>query len=180
MNIIIETERLLLRELLPSDKEGMFLLDSNPKVHEFLLNNPIVSIEESEIYIANIRQQYIENGIGRYAVILKKTNQFIGWCGIKLSTEPENGYVNFHELGYRFIEDYWGKGYGYESAKAWLDYGFTTMKIKTIYAAAHIENKGSRKILEKIGMQFKNIFDWEGVECMWYELENNRISNDNN
>jgi [ribosomal protein S5]-alanine N-acetyltransferase len=172
MNIIIETERLILRELLPSDDEGMFRLDSNPNVHQFLGNNPVVSIEESRNYIANIRNQYLENGIGRYAVILKETNVFIGWCGIKYITEPENGHVNFYEIGYRFIEEYWGKGYGYESAKAWLDYGFKTMKIQTIYASANIENSGSRKILEKIGMQQKNNYNWNEIPCIWYELEN--------
>lgn len=172
MNIIIETERFILRELLPSDDERMFRLDSNPNVHRFLGNNPVISIEESRKYIANIRNQYLENEIGRYAVILKETNEFIGWCGIKYITEPENGHVNFHEIGYRFIEEYWGKGYGYESAKAWLDYGFKTMKIQTIYASANIENSGSRKILEKIGMHQKNEYNWNGMPCIWYELEN--------
>lgn len=172
MNIIIETERLILRELLPSDDGGMFHLDSNPNVHKFLGNNPVVSIEESRKYIANIRNQYLENGIGRYAVILKETNEFIGWCGIKYITEPENGYVNFYEIGYRFIEEYWGKGYGYEAAKAWLDYGFETMKIQKIFASANIENNSSRKILEKIGMYQKNKYNWNGISCIWYELEN--------
>lgn len=172
MNIIIETERLLLREILPSDDKGMFRLDSNPNVHKFLGNNPVNSIEESRKYITNIRNQYLENGIGRYAVILKETNDFIGWCGIKYITEPENGYINLYELGYRFIEEYWGKGYGYESAKAWLEYGFKTMKIQTMYASANTKNSGSRKILEKIGMQQKNEFNWNGIPCIWYELEN--------
>lgn len=172
MNITIETERLILRELLPIDDEGMYRLDSNPNVHKFLGNQPITSIEESRQYIDYIRNQYLENGIGRYAVILKETNEFIGWSGIKYITEHENGHINFYEIGYRFIEEYWGKGYGYESAKAWLDYGFKTMKIKTIYASANIENCGSRKILEKIGMQQKNEFNWNGIPCIWYELEN--------
>ena len=172
MNIILETERLLLREILPSDDKGMFRLDSNPNVHKFLGNNPVKSIEESRKLITNIRNQYLENGIGRYAVILKETNDFIGWCGIKYITEPENGYINFYELGYRFIEEYWGKGYGYESAKAWLEYGFKTMKIQTMYASANTKNSGSRKILEKIGMLQKNEFIWNGIPSIWYELEN--------
>ena len=175
MSIIIETDSLLLRALLPSDKEGMFLLDSNPNVHEFLGQRPVVSIEESQEYIASIQQQYIENGIGRYAVILKDTNQFIGWCGIKFIAERQNNHVNFYELGYRFIEDYWRKGYGYESAKAWLDYGFNNLNIKTMYASAHIDNKGSRHILEKLGMQTKNEFNWNGIPCIWYELKNKSI-----
>ncbi|MFA9189291.1 GNAT family N-acetyltransferase [Flavobacterium magnesitis] len=172
MNITIETERLILRELLPIDDEGMYRLDSNPNVHKFLGNQPIISIEESRQYIDYIRNQYLENGIGRYAVILKETNEFIGWSGIKYITEHENGHINFYEIGYRFIEEYWGKGYGYESAKAWLDYGFKTMKIQIIYAFANIENCGSHKILEKIGMQQKNEFNSNGIPCIWYELEN--------
>lgn len=172
MNITIETERLILRELLPTDDEGMYRLDSNPNVHKFLGNQPIISIEESRQYIDYIRNQYLKNGIGRYAVILKETNEFIGWSGIKYITEQENGYINFYEIGYRFIEEHWGKGYGYESAKAWLDYGFQTMKIETIYASASIENMGSRRILEKIRMLQKNEFNWNGIPCIWYELEN--------
>ncbi len=173
MSIIIQTERLILRELLPTDDEAMYDLDSNPNVHEYLGNKPVLKVEESRKYINSIRKQYVENGIGRYAVILKETQQFIGWCGIKYITEPENMHINFYEIGYRFIEEYWGKGFGYESAKAWLDYGFNSMKIKTMYASAHIENTGSRKILEKIGMELKNEYDWNGIPCVWYELYNN-------
>jgi len=175
MSIIIETERLLLREILNTDLEGMFALDNNPKVHAFLGNKPVISIEESSAYIQNIKKQYNENGIGRYAVILKETKEFIGWCGIKYITEPINNHVNIYEIGYRFIEDFWGKGFGYESAKAWLDYGFNTMNIKTIYASAHLDNTGSRHILEKIGMQAKNKFDWNGIPCIWYEMDNKTI-----
>jgi len=174
MNIIIETERLLLRQLLPSDDEGMYRLDSNPNVHIFLGNQPVFSIEESRQYIHNIRNQYLENGIGRYAIIIKETNEFIGWSGIKYITEQENGHINFYEIGYRLIEEYWGKGYGYESAKAWLDYAFKTMKIQTIYASANIKNTSSRKILEKIGMEQKNEYNWKGIPCIWYQLENKK------
>ena len=172
MSIIIQTERLLLREILDSDLEGMFALDNNPNVHKYLGNNPILTIDKSLEYINNIQKQYLENGIGRYAVILKETNQFIGWCGLKYITESENGHVDFYEIGYRFIEAFWGKGYGYESAKAWLGYGLNSMKIKTIYASAHVDNKGSRHILEKLGMQTKNEFEWNKIPCIWYELNN--------
>ncbi|SDX83861.1 GNAT family N-acetyltransferase [Flavobacterium degerlachei] len=166
----IETERLILRKLIPSDDEGMFLLDSNPNVHRYLGNKPVTSIEESREYINNILIQYIQNGVGRFAVILKETNEFIGWAGLKFITEPVNERLNFYDIGYRFIEDYWGKGYAQEAAKAWLDYGFNQLKIQKICAYADIENKGSRKILEKIGLQHISEFDDEGTTCAWLEL----------
>lgn len=166
----IETERLILRKLIPSDDEAMFELDNNPNVHQYLGNKPIASIEESREYIKDIQIQYIQNGIGRFAVILKETNEFIGWAGLKFVTEPINERQNFYDIGYRFIEDYWGKGYGYEAAKAWVDYGFKQLKIQKICAIADIQNKGSRKILDKIGLQAVSEFDDDGIPSIWLEV----------
>jgi ribosomal-protein-alanine N-acetyltransferase len=175
MNILLETERLILREILPTDEMALFHLESNPNVHQFLGNRPITLMEESRKYIEHIRTQYAQNGIGRFAVVLKETNELIGWSGIKFITEPENNHVNFYEIGYRFVEEHWGKGYGFESAKAWLDYGFNQMKIQKMYASANKENAGSIKILKKIGMQQVSEFDWNGIPCYWFELENQEL-----
>lgn len=172
MNILIETNRLILREIIASDFEAMFELDSNPNVNKYLGNNPLKSIEESQKIIENIRKQYQENGIGRFAIILKETNEFIGWSGIKFITEIDNNHINFYEIGYRLKEKHWGKGYGFESAKAWLDYGFRKMNIPIMYASAHKENAASIKILHKIGMKIISEYDWNGIPCYWFELEN--------
>lgn len=172
MNVVIETERLIMRELLPMDAEGMFALDSNPNVHQYLGNNPVQSIEQIHGAINSIRNQYLTRGIGRFAVILKETNEFIGWSGLKYTTEPENNHVNFYDLGYRLQEKHWRKGYALESARAWLDYGFNQMNIKTMYTSAHIDNVGSNAILQKIGMIQNGQFYWNDLLCNWYELEN--------
>jgi len=171
MRTSIETERLLLRELLPTDDVGMFELDSNPQVHIYLGNKPVTSIEQVREAIANIRQQYLENGIGRWAVILKETNEFIGWSGLKLEKNV-NGYQTFYDLGYRFIQKHWGKGYAYETAKAFVDFGFNNMKLEKINAYADFDNLASRRVLEKVGMHFVNAFDDEGTQEAWYEIKN--------
>jgi ribosomal-protein-alanine N-acetyltransferase len=171
MRTSIETERLFLRELLPTDEEGMFELDSNPKVHIYLGNNPVKSIEESREMIANIRQQYLENGIGRWAVILKETGEFIGWSGLKLEKNV-NGKEAFYDLGYRFMQKHWGKGYAFETAKAFIDFGFSDLKLPEINAYADFDNLNSRKVLEKVGMKYINSFELDGIEEVWYELKN--------
>src|SRR5918993_1172509 len=99
--MIIETERLILREFLPSDDEGMFELDSNPEVHKYLGENPSHTIEQAREMIANIRQQYAENGIGRWAAIEKETGNFIGWSGLKFIREYENNRIHYYDVGYR-------------------------------------------------------------------------------
>jgi len=121
MDLIITTDRLLLRELQPTDAETMFAMDNNPNVHCYLWNTPTQTIEETSAIIAMVWEQYVTYGIGRFAVVLKETNEFIGWAGIKFVTVPENGNVNFYDFGYRLNEKFWGKGYATE---AWLDYGF--------------------------------------------------------
>lgn len=174
MKTSIETERLVLRELLPTDDAGMFELDSNPEVHIYLGNNPVKSIEESREMIATIRQQYLENGIGRWAVILKDTGEFIGWSGLKLEKNV-NGHETFYDLGYRLIQKHWGKGYAFETAKAFVDFGFNEMNLSVINAYADFDNLNSRKVLEKVGMQFVNSFELDGTEEVWYELNNPNI-----
>lgn len=119
MNLVIETKRLLLRPLELSDAEAMFAMDKNPAVHKYLWQNPSKSIEESIQVIEYVRSQYTTNTIGRFATILKDTNEFIGWTGIKYVTEqPENGNINFYDYGYRLDEKFWNKGYATEASIA--------------------------------------------------------------
>jgi len=83
MKIYTETERLLLREILPTDVDAMFAMDSDSEVHKYLGNNPVKDKEQIRGVIEFIRGQYVEFGIGRRAIVDKKTNQFIGWAGLK-------------------------------------------------------------------------------------------------
>ena len=172
MKSSLETQRLILREMISLDAAGMFELDSNPEVHRFLGKKPVRSIEESKLMIQNLRKQYSENGIGRWAVILKETNEFIGWSGIKLITESINNHQLFYEIGYRFIQKHWGKGYATEAGLAFVDFVFNEMKVPALYAYADSGNVNSRHILEKIGMNYVNSFEFEGEEHVWYSIKN--------
>ena len=171
MKTSFESERLLYRELLPSDDVAMFELDSNPDVMKYLGTPPLTHISETQNLIANIQQQYQDYGIARWAVILKETGEFIGWSGLKY-IKTLNGFENNYDLGYRFIPRFWGKGYGYESAKAFVDFGFNEMNLERISAYIDVNNIASQKILEKCGLTFVNTFMDEGDLCGWYELKN--------
>ncbi|PIF31029.1 RimJ/RimL family protein N-acetyltransferase [Flavobacterium sp. 9] len=168
----IETERLLLRELQFSDVDGIFELESNPNVHLYVGNKPITHIDQSRAYIEFIHKQYKDFGTGRWAVILKETNEFIGWSGIKFITNEINSHKDFYEIGYRFIEKHWGKGYATEAGKAFVDYAFNVMKVDALYAYADAGNENSRRILEKLGLRYVNSFEYEEELEVWYELKN--------
>jgi len=176
MNILIETERLRIRALTEDDIDGMFTLDSDPEVHKYLGNKPVKTKAESLAVIQNIQKQYQERGIGRWAVEDKNTNVFLGWTGLRLyqgAEESFNGFTNFHDIGYRFIRKYWGKGYATESAKAALDYAFNTMKLDAVYALTELEHEASHHILLKIGLAYKEQFYCERLDehLRWYELK---------
>ena len=86
-------------------------------------------------------------GLGRWAVLLRATGEFMGWAGLKQVPGPINGQRDFYDLGYRFRPRYWG--YGYEAAHAWLRYGFNTLCLPRICAYADANNAASCRILEK-------------------------------
>ncbi|MBF9238108.1 GNAT family N-acetyltransferase [Hymenobacter sp. BT683] len=170
-----DTAHLHFRPLTDADTAGMFALDSDPAVHRYLggigghiLTEPAQSLD----MIRFIQAQYAAVGIGRWAVLLRATGEFMGWAGLKLVAGPVNGLQNFYDLGYRFRPGFWGQGYGYEAAQAWLSYGFETMKLPRICAYADVENAASRRILEKVGLRPGNLFEEAGTRCVWYEASN--------
>lgn len=171
MKIFKETERFILREILPEDADGMFELDSDPDVHRYLGNNPIVSKKQSIDTIHFIRQQYIDNGVGRWAIIDKKTNEFVGWTGLKFVTDLTNNHQNYYDLGYRLRKKYWGQGIAAETAIASLDYAFETLKLDEVFAAASCENEASNRILRKVGLNFIGTFYYDNIKCNWYKIE---------
>ena len=170
MKIVAETDRFFLREILPSDIDGMFELDSDPEVHKYLGNNPVSNRVQIVDTINFVRQQYMDYGIGRWAIIDKKTNEFMGWSGLKFVTELTNKHQNYYDLGYRLIRKYWRQGIATETAMIALDYAFNVLNVEAVYAAASIENIGSNKILQRIGLNFIETFFYKDIECNWYKL----------
>lgn len=171
MRTSLETDRLLIRELQPSDDEGMFALDSDPEVFRYLGTTPLTSIEQSRSVITMVRQQYLDNGIGRWATIEKESGLFIGWSGLKLENKV-NGHSTFYDIGYRLRRQFWGKGYATEATLAWMNFAFNEMKIPTINAYADNENLASRRVLEKCGLVHTESFYDDGVLCCWFEAKN--------
>ncbi|KUY30291.1 GNAT family N-acetyltransferase [Elizabethkingia ursingii] len=154
-----------------TDAEGLFLLDSNPEVMKYVGGVVSTEIEQSRQMIEFIQNQYKENGVGRLAVIEKSSNILIGWSGLKYLTKEINGMKNVYELGYRFLPEYWGKGYATETAIAALSYAFSEIKTDVVYAMAVTENAGSNHVLRKLGFEELGTFLDDGDLCYWYKLE---------
>lgn len=180
MKIFAETERFILREILPTDIDGMFTLDNDPEVHKFLGCKTIATRAQALEVISFIRQQYVSKGIGRWAIIDKKNGEFIGWTGLKFVTELTNKHKNYYDLGYRLIKKYWGKGIATETAIASLQYSFDRLNANVVYAMADVENISSNKILKKLGFSHIENFDLDGVDHNWYTIDRKKYQDTNN
>lgn len=157
MKVVLETERLLLREFILEDAQSMFDLNSDPEVIKYTGDPPFESVEQAKAFLQNYRD-YKKNGFGRWAMISQADNEFIGWCGLKLNEEK------FIDLGFRVFRKHWNKGYASEAAKACLTYGFQTLGFDEIIGRVLSENKASIKVLEKLGMQY-----WKNDTCHGFE-----------
>lgn len=165
MKHILETSRLILRELDSKDAKNFYDLNSNPNVIKYTGNSAFKNIEEAKEFLENYTD-YKFNGYGRWAVILKTTDKFIGWCGLKFD-ELENET----DIGFRFFEEEWNKGYTTESAIACIHYGFEKLKLKRIIGRAMKENVGSIKVLEKIGLEYEKNAVFAGKDAVIYKIE---------
>lgn len=169
MKIILETNRLLLREFEVSDAESFYELNLNPNVIKYTGNSAFKAIDEAKAFLENY-SDYQRNGFGRWAVINKSTQQFIGWCGLKYDEKLDET-----DIGFRFFEYFWNQGFATESAKACIDYGFKELNLKAIVGRAMKKNIASIKILEKIGLQYEKGFDFDGQEGVIYTIKNKMI-----
>ena len=167
MQVKLETERLLLRPVTLDDTPGFFTLDSDPEVHRYLGNQPVTTKDQSAMMIQGILDQYQRNGIGRLAIIEKKTGNFVGWSGLKYEEAIRD--FGYYDLGYRLIRSFWGQGYATEAAIASLKWGYEEQGYADIYAAADADNVASNRILTKLGTRSET-FQFEGVDCHWYRM----------
>ena len=155
---ILETQRLRIREVEAEvDAEFMLELLNSPKFIEFIGDRGVRSVDESREFIrTRYRKSYEDHGYGLYAVDLKSGNNErplqVGICGfVRRDTLPAP------DLGFAFLPEHEGKGYGFESASALMNYGRETLGFTELLAITTVDNLPSQKLLEKLGFVFDEL-----------------------
>lgn len=163
---LIQTSRLYLREMTPDDAEHLYLLNNDPEVLKYTGDEAFEDTAAARIFLEDYRRYYQTYGLGRWAIIYKTNDAFLGWCGMRYSADQ-----NTYDIGFRLFKEHWNKGYATEAAKACLDYGFSHFKITEIIGRAMTANTGSVRVLQKIGLAFSETFDFEGQQGVIYKIQ---------
>jgi len=166
MNQILETERLRLRRFALDDAEFIIRLLNSPGWLEFIGDRNVKTEEQAKAYLQNgPLKSYEVNGYGLCMVETKADNKPIGMCGIINRANLEG-----QDIGFAFLSEYIGLGYGYEIASAVLNYAMNELKLPRVLAITLPTNKPSIKLLEKIGLEFKKNFTFpdEDEELMLF------------
>lgn len=162
-----ETERLILKPFGKEDAAFLITLLNSPKWLQFIGQRNVYTIKEAENYIEErMMSQFKRLGYGNNLVILKDGLVPMGACGIY-----ERPGLDIVDIGFAFLEQYEGKGYGYEAASKMLQLAKTDFNLTKVCAITDKDNLPSQKLLDKLGLIYIKDKEIEGKELMYYEKE---------
>jgi len=164
---ILETQRLILREIHPDDIDEIFKMNGDPDVMKYVGDGSVRTYEQMLQEMDMLISHYTRKpGLGIWATILKKTSTFVGASGlVYYDNTPEV------EIGYRIQKEHWNRGYATEASVGLLEYGFQNLKLKKIVSSAHVKNLASRRVMEKIGMKYIDDRIQYGCLQAYYEIQ---------
>ena len=145
----LQTSRLILRNWKQNDIEPFAILNSDPRVCQFLPN--VLSQEETLTSVMKIQSHFKKHAFGLFAVELISTKTFIGFVGLKYFSFDSH-FTPSVELAWRLSWENWGQGLATEAAQKVTQYGFETLGLPEILAITAKNNQGSRRVMEKLGM----------------------------
>ena len=145
----LQTSRLILRNWKQNDIEPFAILNSDPRVCQFLPN--VLSQEETLTSVIKIQSHFKKHAFGLFAVELISTKTFIGFVGLKYFSFDSH-FTPSVELAWRLSWENWGQGLATEAAQKVTQYGFETLGLPEILAITAKNNQRSRRVMEKLGM----------------------------
>lgn len=170
---ILETNRLILRELAPEDQDELSKVLSDADAMRYY-PHPFSKTEVAGWIRWNM-DHYRKYGHGLWAVIRREGGVFLGDCGITMQEIEEK---ELPELGYHIIPAYGGRGYATEAAAACAAYAFETLGMDVLYSYTSPANRPSRRVAEKIGMKeagrFRKEIGGQTYEEVLHSLEKNK------
>jgi ribosomal-protein-alanine N-acetyltransferase len=164
--IILETERLFLRDWVPDDWRRFKPLATDARVLRYIGRSEPLSDEQIQAFVNGGIEKARSRGWILWPVIHRDDAELIGFCGFA------DGFPPDVEIGWRLRTEYWGQGLASEAARAVLEYGWRRFGFGRVISVAQPANLASIRIMEKLGMSFEERFSHNGIEVVRYAIEN--------
>lgn len=148
---VLETERLRLRRVSMQDANEMYAYASDDEVTKHVTWETHRSVNDSKRFIQFILAQYAKHDIAPWGIELKESGRMVGTVDF-VWWKPGHQSA---EIGYVLARECWGQGLMTEAASALLKLGFAQMELVRIQARCIVENIGSQRVMEKIGMSYE-------------------------
>ncbi|MBK6942920.1 MAG: GNAT family N-acetyltransferase [Planctomycetes bacterium] len=150
---VLETARLALGHLEPSDAEFILRLVNEPSWLQFIGDKGVRSLDDARAYIANGPAAMIaRHGFGLYLTSTKADGVPIGLCGL-----IKRDALDDVDIGFAFVPESWGKGYAREAAAATLEHAQRDFGLRRVVAITSQDNARSKHLLESIGFRFERM-----------------------
>jgi ribosomal-protein-alanine N-acetyltransferase len=148
----LRTDRLLLREITPDDRDGAFRNFSDVEVAKWFFEEPYTDLEQvDEIIQAFIAEFQQAKGL-TWAMVLTDNNEFVGTCGYGEIDLGSRG-----EIGFDLAKEHWGKGLMSEALGAVIAYGFDILGLSKVEAHTYSANSRAIRLLTKLGFQVESV-----------------------
>ena len=165
MHIILETDRLTLRQFTEGDVGNLFELNSDPEVMRFLTGGRPTPREELRDRVIPFHLAVYErlDRLGTWAAESSTTGQFLGWFHFRPG--PDADITNI-DLGYRLRRSAWNLGYATEGSRGLINMGFTELGVERVFAHTMTVNTASRHVMEKCGLTLVRTTPYEGPDII--------------
>jgi RimJ/RimL family protein N-acetyltransferase len=152
--VVIETERLLLRELTEGDLPALMAYHSDPEVLRY---QPAETAKTAVwLMVRNARQHIWRRRREYYLLGIVREGRLIGECTLWLVPSAAHpGPSDTATIGFILHREHWNLGYATETGQALLRFAFVDLRLACVYSGCLEENAASRRVLEKLGMAFQ-------------------------
>jgi ribosomal-protein-alanine N-acetyltransferase len=167
--ILLETERLFLREWVPDDWKRYKPLATDPRVLRYIGRGVPSPDERIKAFVRDGIEMSKTRGWILWPVIHREDAELIGFCGFA------DGYRPDVEIGWRLRPEYWNRGLATEIGRAVMEYGWEQFCFDRLISVIQPANRASIRVAEKLGMVLEASFSRDGIDLLRYGKRNPRF-----